>query len=150
MDGDELSGLIQQRWEILHRLLEISRKQMHAIESGQMSDLMRILSEKQRPLNDLFAIADQLRVAMDDDPERRHWSTASSRQRCREQQNECEQMHLELLAIEAECESNLSRNRQQVQERLAKVDAGWQAASGYAESSPSATTGGRLDLSSDR
>lgn len=150
MNGDELSGLIQQRWEILKRLLEISRKQMLAIESGQMSDLMRILSQKQRPLNDLLTIADQLRVAMDDDPERRHWPCTESRQRCRERQNECEQMHLELLAIEAECESTLSSSRQEVQDRLAKVDAGWQAASGYAERPHAASTGGRLDLSSDR
>ncbi len=32
-------------------------------------------------------------------------------ERCRQQQEECERMHLELLAIEAECESALQQSR---------------------------------------
>lgn len=149
MNGDELSELIQQRWTTLRELLEISRRQMGAIGSGQMSELMRVLSDKQRPLNELVEIAEQLRRASDDDPEQRRWPSQAARDRCRERQSECEKMHLELLAIEAECESALTANRQEVQERLAKVDAGWQAASGYAEQSSRSTSGGQLDLSSD-
>ena len=48
MNGNEVAALIQQRWEILDRLLSISRLQMRAIEQGQMSELMRLLSEKQK------------------------------------------------------------------------------------------------------
>ncbi|MGI9472230.1 MAG: flagellar export chaperone FlgN [Rubripirellula sp.] len=149
MDGDELSELITRRWSTLRELLECSRKQIDAIESGQMSDLMRLLSDKQRPISELVSIAEQLRLATHDDPEQRNWASPEMRQRCRDQQHECETMHLELLAIEAECEATLSANRQEVQERLAKVDAGWQAASGYAHQSSSPTSGGQLDLSSD-
>ena len=69
MNGDELSELIQQRWTTLRELLEISRRQMGAIGSGQMSELMRVLSDKQRPLNELVEIAEQLRRASDDDPD---------------------------------------------------------------------------------
>lgn len=50
MNGNEVATLIQQRWEILDQLLSISRLQMKAIEQGQMSELMRLLSEKQKPL----------------------------------------------------------------------------------------------------
>ena len=38
MNGKQVAALIGQRWEILNRLLGISRLQMAAIEQGQMSD----------------------------------------------------------------------------------------------------------------
>jgi hypothetical protein len=58
-------------------------------------------------------------------------------------------MNLELLAIEAACESKLSHNRDELRQRLERVDSGWQAVSGYADHSVKSTTGGSLDLSSD-
>ena len=56
MNGNEVAALIQQRWEILDQLVSISRLQMKAIEQGQMSELMRLLSEKQKPLNQLIEL----------------------------------------------------------------------------------------------
>jgi len=149
MNGNEVAALIQQRWEILDQLLSISRLQMTAIEQGQMSELMRLLSEKQKPLNKLIELGDQLGVASADDSEDRHWDSNDIREQCRIQQDDCEKMNLELLAIEAECESKLSQNRNELRERLERVDSGWQAVSGYAEQASHATSGGSLDLSSD-
>ncbi|MDB4749332.1 flagellar protein FlgN [Rubripirellula sp.] len=149
MNGKEVAALIQQRWEILDRLLSISRLQLSAIEQGQMSELMRVLSEKQQPLNQLIELGDQLGVANADKSQERHWESDDVRQRCKKQQEECEEMNLELLAIEAECEAKLSRNRDELRQRLERVDSGWQAVSRYADHSTQATTGGSLDLSSD-
>ena len=149
MNGKEVAALIEQRWEILNRLLGISRLQIIAIEQGQMTDLMRLLSEKQLPLNQLIELGDQLGAANRDSSEDRHWESDDVRWRCRKQQEECEKMNLELLAIEAECEAKLSRNREELRLRLERVDSGWQAVSGYADHSTQATTGGSLDLSSD-
>ena len=58
-------------------------------------------------------------------------------------------MNLELLAIEAECEAKLSQNREEIRERLARVDAGWQAVTSYSNNARKETSGGTLDLSSD-
>ena len=149
MNGNELADLIQQRWSILNQLLDISRQQMDAISQGQMSDLMRLLSDKQQPLNQLIEIADQLGRANDDIAEERSWASEDARQGCRVQQEECEKMNLELLAIEAECEAKLSQNREEIRDRLARVDAGWQAVTSYSDNSRKETSGGTLDLSSD-
>ena len=149
MNGNEVATLIQQRWEILDQLLSISRLQMKAIEQGQMSELMRLLSEKQKPLNKLIKLGDQLGVASADDSDERLWDSNDIREQCRKQQDDCEKLNLELLAIEAECESKLSQNRDELRQRLERVDSGWQAVSGYADHSTQATTGGSLDLSSD-
>ena len=149
MNGNEVAALIQQRWEILDQLLSISRLQMTAIEQGQMSKLMRLLSEKQKPLNQLVELSDQFGAANTDDSEKRHWDSEDIRDQCRKKQEECEKMNLELLAIEAECESKLSQNRNELRQRLERVDSGWQAVSGYADHAAYATSGGSLDLSSD-
>ncbi|MBD53792.1 MAG: hypothetical protein CMM05_01760 [Rhodopirellula sp.] len=149
MNGNEVAALIQQRWEILDQLLSISRLQMTAIERGQMSELMRLLSEKQKPLNKLIELGNQIGVASADDSEDRYWDSNDIREQCRRQQDDCEKMNLELLAIEAECESKLSQNRDELRERLERVDSGWQAVSGYADHELHATSGGSLDLSSD-
>jgi len=149
MNGNELADLIQQRWSILNHLLEISRPQMDAILQGQMSDLMRLLSDKQQPLNQLIEIAEQLSNAHEDIAEERSWASEDARRRCRVRQEECEKMNLELLAIEAECEAKLSQNREEIRGRLARVDAGWQAVTSYSDNSLKATSGGTLDLSSD-
>jgi len=149
MNGTQVAALIEQRWEILNRLLGISRLQMAAIEQGQMSDLMRLLSEKQKPLNQLIELGGQIGAANADHSRERHWDSDEARQRCREQQDECEKMNLELLAIEAECEAKLSHNRDELRQRLERVDSGWQAVSGYADQTAKSTIGGSLDLSSD-
>ena len=149
MNGKQVAALIRQRWEILNRLLGISHLQMAAIEQGKMSVLMRLLSEKQQPLNQLVELGDQLGVVNADHSQERHWDSDDARERCREKQNECEKMNLEILAIEAECETKLSHSRDELRQRLERVDSGWQAVAGYADHSVKSTAGGSLDLSSD-
>jgi hypothetical protein len=148
MDGRELLQLIENRWSTLHQLLEISSRQMDAIRGCRMSELMRLLSDKQTPLNQLLGITEQIRLAAGEDPVARRWESDSQRQRCRQQQEECERMHLELLAIDAECESALQQSRVTLQQRLDRVDSGRAAANGYASTDRPPTSGGSLDLSS--
>jgi hypothetical protein len=149
MDGNELSRLIARRAKNLRELLDISDRQMAAIRAGRMSELMRLLSDKQTPLNRLAEVATSIRGAADDDPATRKWESEQARVLCRQQQEECEQMHLELLAIEAECETALKNSRTSIQQKIDRVDAGRQAATGYADSDAPPTSGGQLDLSSD-
>jgi len=149
MDGHELSGLIEQRWELLSRLLEISQRQIDAIDGSRMTELMRILSEKQPPLNELVEVAEKLRPAADQDPDSRLWESAEQREQCRRQQEECEKLHLELLAIEAQCETALHTSRDEIQKQLERVDNARQAVSSYATQHSLPESGGQLDLSSD-
>ncbi len=149
MNGNELLELFEQRWSTLSELLEIGKRQIAAIESERMSELMRLLSEKQTPLNRLVEFATSIRQAADDDPATRKWDSEETRERCRRRQQECEQLHLELLAIEAECETALIESREFIQKKLDRVDAGQQAANSYAHSQATPTQGGQLDLSSD-
>jgi hypothetical protein len=147
MHGNELTDLIDLRWSTLNTLLELGRLQTEAIQAGRMSDLMRILSEKQAPLNRLSEIAESLRAAAHDDPSQRLWDSEAKRQDCRLRQEQCDQMHTELLAIEAACESALQENRSAIQRDLDQLNASHQAASRYAPQSAGPTSGSQLDLS---
>jgi hypothetical protein len=147
MNGNELTALIDLRWTTLNALLELGRRQTEAIQAGRMSDLMRILSEKQGPLNRLSEIADALRDAAQDDPSQRFWDSESKRQDCRLRQEQCDQMHTELLAIEAASESTLQANRTAIQHDIDQLNASHQAASHYAPQSAVPTSGKQLDLS---
>ena len=149
MDGRELSLLIDQRWTLLKQLLQMSERQIDAIQGSRMTELMGILSEKQIPMNQLSELASRLRPATKNDPKTRVWETTEQRDRCREQQEECESMHLELLAIEAQCETSLVQGRDQLQQELQRVDNARQAVSGYGSEHLNLNTGGQLDLSSD-
>ena len=149
MNGKQLADLVQQRGEILNQLIRMGQEQLTVIGKGHMSDLMRLLSRKQQPLNQLVELGEKLRAAKSDDPQTRVWESDSMRERCRKQQDECEKMNLEVLAIEAECEAKLSHNREELRQRLERVDSGWQAVSGYADHSIQVNSGGTLDLSSD-
>ena len=147
MNGNELADLIDSRWSTLNTLLELGRRQTESIRAGRMSDLMRILSEKQGPLNQLSEIADSLRDAAQDDPSQRSWDNEAKRQDCRLRQEQCDQMHTELLAIEAASESALQENRSAIQRDIDQLNASHQAASHYAPQSASPTSGSQLDLS---
>lgn len=149
MDGRELSQLIDQRWALLSQLLQMSERQIGAIQESRMTELMGILSEKQVPLNQLAELANRLRPAVENDPQTRVWDTPEQRDRCREQQEECERMHLELLAIEAQCETSLVQGRDRLRQELQRVDNVRQAVSGYGGQNLNLDTGGQLDLSSD-
>ena len=146
MDANQLADLIQQRFATLDELLKLGRRQTEAIEAGRMTDLMRILSQKQHPLSRLTEIAELLRPAVQDDPTLRHWPSENARQTCRRQQEQCDQMHLELLAIEAACESALQDNRASIQHEIEQLNSSYQAAKHYAPQPSVGTSGGQLDL----
>ena len=156
MDSQTLADLISQQHATLVELLELSKGQVDAIKSGRMTELMSILSAKQRPIQKLTQLTASLRPAISDNAEDRSWPDPSHRVRCREQQSQCEMMHAKLLEIEAACEALLQENRTDMSERLERLSNGVDATSGYSRAqnfSPQSVThssaGSQLDLSSD-
>ncbi|TWT53001.1 FlgN protein [Rubripirellula amarantea] len=156
MDANTLCQLVDAKFEALSQLTELSEHQVATIDENRMSDLMRILSQKQKLIEQLLRITDQLMPALQDDPLTRVWESEDVRQQCRDRQQQCEQMHLQLLAIEAQCEATLQASRSDMEEQLGRLNSGQQAAAGYSRSqaygqtnSSGSSSGARLDLSSN-
>lgn len=149
MDGDQLIELIGKRRDLLSQLLLFGDRQMDAIDHDRMTDLMRILSDKQPLIQQLSQLSGPLGQAAGDDPASRHWSSSQQRQQCRVWQDECDAMHQELLTIEAACEAKLEVSRTEMESKLQRVTSGRDAVNRYAQTQTDRPSGGSLDLSSN-
>lgn len=142
---EELEKTIDRRHEQLTRLLALTGQQEAAIDSGHMNELMRVLSEKQRLIEQFASLSDQFKRDYDlcaSPPE----VSGIHRQR-----NEvCNTMHQELLTREAACQENLTASRNEISEQLTRSEGARRAAAGYGQSGTRPRPqGGGLDLSSD-
>ena len=149
MDGDDLSRLVLQRWQVLDELLRLSRQQLDASRDGRMSEVMTLLAAKQKPLSALAVISGELQSAIDDDPDSRHWNVASGRHECRQQHQECERMLVDLMQLESDSESALTISRDAIANRISEGEGHRRATSAYSGNVRKASTGGNLDLTSN-
>jgi hypothetical protein len=148
MNADRLFHLVLQRKAVLEKLLEISHRQVEAIEQERMNELMSLLAEKQNPLAQLREHSKSLAEATLNDPETRVWDQPEKREQCQNEHAKCEEMLQLLMEIEAECEQSLSLSRKSIQQKLEQTQTAQQAAVGYSLADQPSTTGGQLDLSS--
>ena len=146
MDGATLAALMRERRDILRGLHEVGKRQIDIIAAGHMSELMSLLAQKQRPLNRLGEIAELLKPFANQDHRHRSWPSQECQDQCRADQRDCERLHVELLAIEAQCESALEVSRESIRQELQRIDVARQAATSYSSCETPSTTGGRLDL----
>jgi flagellar biosynthesis/type III secretory pathway chaperone len=146
MDGPELAALIEDRYQALQRLHEVSSQQMDAITAGRMSQLMQLLADKQEPLHRLVALTQKIQAAVGEDPASRSWESDHQRQQCRERQEACERIHREIIALDGACEAALQTSRGTLQTQLDRLDSARSAANGYAARDDVSSRGATLDL----
>lgn len=142
---DDLRVTIDQRYEQIHLLLNLTAEQETAIENGHMNELMRILGEKQRLIEHFVASSKKLQTDREsftgelDLPESyrvKHEQTAVS--------------HAELLRREAACQASLESSREKIAEELGRGESARRAAAGYRQPDrQNPSRGGGLDLSND-
>ncbi len=150
MNAEQLKVLLDHRFDLLAKLIAQSDQQTTCIEQNQLTDLMQVLSARQVLIEQLAEVTRQLNTAVNDDPGQRVWKSTKERESYRERQDHCDQMHQDLLAIEAKCESMLQQSRGQIEEQMLQLDRGHQAANRYQQneySAPPESRGGMLDLS---
>lgn len=145
MDGPQIVGLVDQRWELLQELSRLTEQQAVAIEQGRMSELLSILRRKQPHLETFHRLSRELHQRCAP-PLSVRWSSAAERDACRGKHEACQRSHEMLLRREAECEAKLQASRERVEEQLTRSEGAKRAAGSYNASRPSPTTGGQLDL----
>jgi len=142
---EDLERGIDQRHEQLTALLNMTDRQETAIASGHMNELMSVLSEKQRAVEAFVKTTSQLKEDRDTFADRPAISDAH-----RARNDECSQMHEQLLQREAACQSALEASRDEIAGELARGEGARRAAAGYGQAArPDRVQGGGLDLSSD-
>jgi hypothetical protein len=146
-ETDLLSGLIHQKYDCLTQLRDMGRKQLELVRDGSMSDLLDLLSAKQRVLLEVQRIERQLDPFRNQDPDKRPWPSSDARQRCAQELAQCELLLGEIVVQEKQSEQALIRRRDETAAQLQGVHLASQARGAYT----SAVHEGyrQLDLTSD-
>ncbi len=115
---ERLADLIGQKHRCLVQLRDIGTRQIETARGGEMDLLMQLLATKQRLLDQMMRVEQQLKPFRDQDPESRVWSSLAERQRCAAVANECESLLNTIVQQEKESERELIRRRDDAQVRL--------------------------------
>ncbi len=143
LDTDILSQLISRKRELLVQLRDAGHRQMQLIEGGDMGELLKVLSSKQRVLEYLQGVERQLDPFRGQRPDQRTWRSAADREACSRMSAECESLLAEVIAGEKRGEEKLVTRRDRAAAQLQLAQHAWQARAAYDQPS---SRQGQLDL----
>jgi hypothetical protein len=144
-DTTILSERIDRKHELLVQLRDIGLRQLELIASGDMNQLLRVLSAKQRLLGILQTVERSLDPFRGDDPERRIWKSAVNRQQCAQKAEQCEALLRIIVEQERESESQMIVRRNETARRIREIQHAADIHRAYSDES--APLAGQLDLS---
>lgn len=147
MDTDRLSQLIDAKLAVLMKLLELSQRQIAAVDDSDLSTLLRLLAGKQQLVDQIQQLDRALVPYQQQDPETRRWASPEHRTRCRHQAQRCEAVLREILVVEQQAEAVMQQQRAATAQRLATMQQAGQAQRAYV-STPSIAPR-TLDLASE-
>jgi hypothetical protein len=132
-DTDQLADLIRRKHECLARLHELGRSQVNFVSTGELTELLLVLSGKQQLLDQLHSIDRELDPYRHQQPESRCWRTLDDRRRCAALADECEVLLREIVEQERDSEAQLRARRDETAARLDTVHVAHQARGAYAD-----------------
>jgi hypothetical protein len=147
LQTDLLAELIQRKHACLTQLRAMGRKQLSIVLEGSMTDLLDVLSAKQRVLADLQRVQRALEPFQGQDPDQRQWESPQRRQQCAEQLGQCEVLLREIVDQEKQSEQELVRRRDEAAAQLQEVHVASHARGAYASRTEYAFR--QLDLTSE-
>jgi hypothetical protein len=146
MDTDLLASLIEQKQNVLTQLWQLARGQRDVVQTGDVSRLMSLLALKQRALQQLQGLEQQLQPFRNQDPDRRTWRSPQHREQARAAAARCESLLQEIISAEQECVTNLTLRRDAAAQQLQSMHGATIASQAYALPVP---TFSQLDVSSE-
>ena len=115
---DRLAELIQQKHSCLTQLRDVGSRQLETASSGEMEILMQLLATKQRLIDQMLRIEQQLKPFREQDPDQRRWSAPQERKHCAAVATECESLLQTIVQQEKQSEKELVRRRDAAEVRL--------------------------------
>ncbi|HWC88370.1 MAG TPA: hypothetical protein VG433_01905 [Pirellulales bacterium] len=142
-----LAELLGRKHDCLAQLYELGGQQLVLVESGDITQLLKVLAAKQRLLERLQEIEGGLDPFRSQHPDQRQWSSAEERSRCSQVVERSELLFRDILAREKQSEQLLGLRRDDAAARLEQAHTASQARGAYGTSYVRPL--GRLDLSSE-
>ncbi len=144
---DTLAELVVHKHDLLVQLRDVGLRQVELIDGGDMTQLLKLLSTKQRLLNGLQTVERELEPFRRENPDSRVWRSPSDRQRCAEQAARCEVLLAEVVEREKLSETSLLAHRDRVAVALQSAHRSAEAHHAYDAAQYSVSR--HLDLSSE-
>ena len=113
-----LTERIEQKLALLLQLRDLGLRQAALIESGDMTQLLKLLAAKQRLLAALQSVERELDRFRGDDPEARVWASPEHRRRCAETAAACEDLLRTIVEQERLSESQMRDRRERAAAQL--------------------------------
>jgi flagellar biosynthesis/type III secretory pathway chaperone len=146
LDTNTLTQLLAQKCEVLLQLRQLVGRQFELIDASNLSQLLNLLSEKQRLITTLQKIQQQLDPFRAQQPEQRQWPSEGDRRRCADLADACQRLLAEVVEIDKQSENRLVLRRDEAATQLQNVHFAIQARQAYVE--PTGPTKTFVDLSS--
>ncbi len=118
------------------RLAPISERQLEIVRSGDVTLLVRLLGLKQQIMYEFEAVEKQLEPFRDTPPEQRVWNDEEERKETGESINRCAALLEEILRNDTLSTTELSAQKDEVEEQIRKTRQGAQVHNGYAKQAP--------------
>lgn len=127
-----LARLLAEKHECLLHLQALGREQIALVDEGDLSELLGVIGQKQRWLEQLQQTERALDPFRGQTPASRRWRSEDDRQRCAELIASSESLYAEIIAREKESEQRLVRRRDEAAERLSGAHFAAASRSAYA------------------
>ena len=147
LETDLLAELIAGKLGCLVKLREIGKRQLDLVRADRITELLDVLSAKQRGLIELQRIEKELDPFRGQDPNERRWQTSEGRRKCAQQLEQCEALLAEIIAREKQSERELIRRRDDLAAQLQGIHLANQARGAY--TAPSHVDLRQIDLMSE-
>jgi flagellar biosynthesis/type III secretory pathway chaperone len=118
LETDLLAELIGQKLDCLVQLRDMGEKQLGFVRADRITELLDVLSAKQRVLARLQRIEANRAPFRGQEPQKRRWRTPDQRQRCAQLLEQCETLLGEIVAREKQSEQELIRRRDDLAAQL--------------------------------
>lgn len=149
LDPMIMASLIERKRHCLEQLHALGQQQLRVIGSGDIDGLFRLLDSRQKWLDAFQRIEVCLHPFREQDPAQRIWPDEAQRQKCRADQQRCQQLLAEITLCEEQGRAQLERQRDQLAHQLGELNTDRLANAAYASAAPYAQTGQHLDLSAE-
>ncbi|MEQ8208562.1 MAG: hypothetical protein RH917_01920 [Lacipirellulaceae bacterium] len=118
LSSQTLADLVSKRLTCLQQLHAIGLKQSQLIVADQMSELLRLISTKQKLITAIQAIEQALQPFHGQDPEARVWASPAARQHCAAEAESCRKLLAEVMTLEQSNERLMTARRDETATKL--------------------------------
>jgi hypothetical protein len=131
LETDILVQLIRAKHARLLQLRDLGRRQLELIDAGNLTELLDLLSAKQRPLLELQRIERALDPYRGQDPAQRRWPSPEERASCARFIEQCDALLREVLDQEKRSEAAMGERRAATASQLQGMHVAGQARGAY-------------------